>query len=176
MVRAGCPKGRSRSVWVVPSLKLLPQSPQVKPRTFTIPLYRSCLTRWGSAKKINGSEIVGGGNSRSGVACGSAILHHCCPPFKDADRDLLRLLLMTSAARVQCRSDVDGSWSRPTSFLRDRRGFPVSSADFLGRHRRRPVLVSGVHANFLTHVSAKAASTALTCDRLRCEIYLTTQV
>ena len=112
----------------------------------------------------NGSEIVGGGNSRSGVACGSAILHHCCPPFKDADRDLLRLLLMTSAARVQCRSDVDGSWSRPTSFLRDRRGFPVSSVDFLGRHRRRPVLVSGVHANFLTHVSAKAASTALTCE------------
>jgi hypothetical protein len=59
---------------------------------------------------------------------------------------------------------VDGSWSRPTSFLRDRRGFPVSSVDFLGRHRRRPVLVSGVHANFLTHVSAKAASTALTCE------------
>ena len=26
------------------------------------------------------------------------------------------------------------------------------------------VLVSGVHANFLTHVSAKAASTALTCE------------
>ena len=71
---------------------------------------------------------------------------------------------MTSAARVQLRSDVDGSWSRPTSFLRDRRGFPVSSVDFLGRHRRRPVLVSGVHANFLTHVSAKAASTALTCE------------
>ena len=84
--------------------------------------------------------------------------------LKDADRDLLRLLLMTSAARVQIRSDVDGSWSRPTSFLRDRRGFPVSSVDFLGRHRRRPVLVSGVHANFLTHVSAKAASTALTCE------------
>ena len=84
--------------------------------------------------------------------------------LKDADRDLLRLLLMTSAARVQIRSDVDGSWSRPTSFLRDRRGFPVSSVDFLGRHRRRPVLVSVVHANFLTHVSAKAASTALTCE------------
>jgi hypothetical protein len=33
-----------------------------------------------------------------------------------------------------------------------------------GRHRRRPVLVSGVHANFLTHVSAEAASTALTCS------------
>ncbi len=32
--------------------------------------------------------------------------------------------------------------------------------------RRRPVLVPGVHANFLTHVSlaAKAASTALTCE------------
>ncbi len=86
--------------------------------------------------------------------------------LKDADRDLLRLLLMTSAARVQIRSDVDGSWSRPTSFLRDRRGFPVSSVDFLGRHHRlgRPVFVSGVHANFLTHVSAKAASTALTCE------------
>ncbi len=37
------------------------------------------------------------------------------------------------------------------------------SAAFAGR---RPVLVrvSGVHANFLTHVSAKAASTALTCE------------
>ena len=35
---------------------------------------------------------------------------------------------------------------------------------FLGRHRRRPVLVSGVHANFHSHVSAKAASTALTCE------------
>ncbi len=35
---------------------------------------------------------------------------------------------------------------------------------FFGRLRRRPVLVSGVHANFLTHVSAKAASTALTCE------------
>ena len=93
-------------------------------------------------------------------------MHHCCSPFKDADRDLLRLLLTTSAsaARVQFRSDVDGSWSRPTSFLRDRRGFPVSSVDFLGRHRRRPVLVSGVHANFHSHVSAKAASTALTCE------------
>ena len=115
---------------------------------------------------MDGSEIVGGGNSRSGVACGSesASMRHCCSPFKDADRDLLRLLLTTSAARVQFRSDVDGSWSRPTSFLRDRRGFPVSSVDFLGRHRRRPVLVSGVHANFLTHVSAKAASTALTCE------------
>jgi hypothetical protein len=35
-------------------------------------------------KKINGSEIVGGlgGNSRSGVACGSAILHHCCSPSR----------------------------------------------------------------------------------------------
>jgi hypothetical protein len=64
----------------------------------------------------NGSEIVGGGNSRSGVACGSASMHHCCSCFKDAARDLLRLLLMTSAARVQSRSDVDGSWSRPTSF------------------------------------------------------------
>ena len=32
--------------------------------------------------KINGSEIVGGGNSRSGVACGSAILHHCCSPSR----------------------------------------------------------------------------------------------
>jgi hypothetical protein len=96
-------------------------------------------------------------------------MHHCCSPFRDADRDLLRLLLTTSAARVQFRSDVDGSWSRPTSFLRDRlgRGFPspVSSVDFLSRQRRRPVLVSGVHANFLTHVSAKAASesTAHTC-------------
>ena len=30
----------------------------------------------------NGSEIVGGGNSRSGVACGSAILHHCCSPSR----------------------------------------------------------------------------------------------
>jgi len=73
-------------------------------------------------KKINGSEIVGGGNSRSGVACGSAVMHHCCSSFKDAARDLLRLLLSTSAARVQFRSDADGSWSRPTSFLRDRRG------------------------------------------------------
>ena len=47
-------------------------------------------------------------------------------------------------------------------------GFPVSSVDLFGRHRpgRRPVLVtvSGVHANFLTHVSAKAAPTALTCE------------
>jgi hypothetical protein len=47
-------------------------------------------------------------------------------------------------------------------------GFPVSSAasDLFGRHRRRPVLVSGVHANFLTHwhVSAKAALTAPTCE------------
>ncbi len=84
--------------------------------------------------------------------------------------DLLRLLLMTSAARVQIRSDVDGSWPRPTLFLRDRRGFPVSSVDFLGRHRRRPVLVSGVHANFLTHVSAKAASTALTCELEDCGV------
>ncbi len=67
-------------------------------------------------KSVSGSEIVGGGkpelNSRSGVACGSASMHHCCcSPFRDADRDLLRLLLTTSAARVQCRSDVDGSWS-----------------------------------------------------------------
>jgi hypothetical protein len=65
---------------------------------------------------------------------------------------------------------VEGScqWPRPTSgsFLRDRRGFPVSSADFWGRHRRRPVLVTGVHASFLTRVSAKLASssTALTCE------------
>ena len=34
---------------------------------------------------------------------------------------------------------------------------------FLGRHRRRLVVVTGVRANFLTHMSAKAASTALTC-------------
>ena len=104
--------------------------------------------------------LFNGVSDRFGLACGTAILHHGCPPFKDADRYLLRLLLMTSAARVQCRSDVDG----PTSFLRDRRGFPVSSVDFLDRHRRRPVLVSGVHANFLTHVSAEADSTALTCE------------
>jgi hypothetical protein len=31
---------------------------------------------------VNGSEIVGGGNGRSGVACGSAILHHCCSPSR----------------------------------------------------------------------------------------------
>jgi hypothetical protein len=53
---------------------------------------------------------------------------------------------------------------RPHFFEIGQRGFRVSSLDFLGRHRRRPILVSGVHANFLTHVSAEAASTALTCE------------
>ncbi len=44
-------------------------------------------------------------------------------------------------------------------------GFPVSFVDLFGRHRRRPVLVSGVHANF-PHVSrsAKAAPTGLSCE------------
>jgi hypothetical protein len=94
-----------------------------------VPTCRPLGTQGDLPKKINGSEIGGGGNlsSRSGVACGSAGtgMHHCCSPFKDADRDLLRppSLLATSAqaasasARVQFRSDVDGSWSRPTSFL-----------------------------------------------------------
>jgi hypothetical protein len=58
--------------------------------------------------------------------------------------NLLRLLLMNSAARrrsrrSQFRSDVDGRWSLPTSFLRDRRGFRfhLFKLTFLGRHHRR---------------------------------------
>ena len=96
--------------------------------------------------------------------------------LKDADRDLLRLLLMTSAARVQCRSDVDGSWSRPTSFLRDRRGFPVSSVDFFGP----PSPTSGFGLRRSCELSYARVSQSgfysAYVRRLRCEIYLTTQV
>ena len=96
--------------------------------------------------------------------------------LKDADRDLLRLLLMTSAARVQIRSDVDGSWSRPTSFLRDRRGFPVSSVDFFGP----PSPTSGFGLRRSCELSYARVSQSgfysAYVRRLRCEIYLTTQV
>ena len=84
--------------------------------------------------------------------------------LQDADHDLPRRFLLTSLIRVQFRSDR--GWQLDASDLISSRStwVPVSSVDFLGRHRRRPVLVSGVHANFHTHVSAKAASTALTCE------------
>jgi hypothetical protein len=52
-------------------------------------------------------------------------------------------------------------------------GFRCNLLFFFGRLelrlRRRPVLVSGVHANFLTHVSAKAAGPRL-LQRLRAKI------
>jgi hypothetical protein len=84
--------------------------------------------------------------------------------LQDADHDLPRRFLLTSLIRVQFRSDR--GWQLDASDLISSRStwVPVSSVDFLGRHRRRPVLVSGVHANFHSHVSAKAASTALTCE------------
>ena len=84
--------------------------------------------------------------------------------LQDADHDLPRRFLLTSVIRVQFRSDR--GWQLNASDLISSRStwVPVSSVDFLGRHRRRPVLVSGVHANFHSHVSAKAASTALTCE------------
>ena len=88
---------------------------------------------------------------------------------KDAERDLFRLLLTTSAARVQFRSDADGSWSRPTSFFEIDVGFRFHLLTFpKGRHRRRPVLVSGVHANFLSYARVSQSGfledTALMCE------------
>jgi hypothetical protein len=48
--------------------------------------------------------------------------------------------------------------------------------DSLGRHRRGPVLVSGVHANFHAHVSAKSGLCSAYVRIMRCEIYVTTVV
>ncbi len=112
-----------------------------------------------AAGKINGSDIVGGGNSRSGVACGSTRMQHCCcSPFnlKDADRDLLRLLLTTSAARAQFRS----SWVFRFHLLT----FLAAIADVRFWSQAPAFMRTFLRTSRYTVTSAKAAPTAPTCE------------
>ena len=140
------------------------------------------LERWNreglsTGKKINGSEIVGGGNSRSGVACGSAIIHVCYSPFKNADHDLPRRFLWTSVIRVQFRSDR--GWQLIKSDLRvisSRSTWVLilSLTFFLAAFASGLVTGHGVRANFAARVSQGGSYSAAYAWRMRCEIYLTT--
>ena len=74
------PSVRNQGIWNEPFFEWL--SDVTKDYGATKGDRRKAYVEEGLEQKINGSEIVGGGNSRSGVACGSAILHHCCSPSR----------------------------------------------------------------------------------------------
>jgi hypothetical protein len=94
-------------------------------------------------------------------------------PLAVAHRDDSATTLESAASASAAAAPQRG---RPTSLKSWSVPFPPALGGG-GRHRRRPVLVSGVHANFHTRVPAQVASAALTCEECaRREFYLATQV